>query len=166
MEISLHPRTCRRCLCTKFELFDDARDAHEFHFERITNQHFVEQRCAARMIVCVDKSRQHGHALCVDDLRAFSSKRSHFGRTSDGHEAARVYRKRLGARKCGIDGVDARINDDEVGINGCGGRGRVQRDRRRTQPGWSERADCAYGGESKEFAAGMAFGHVSVRAEG
>ena len=79
---------------------------------------------AAHVAVRVDESRRHGHLLGVDDPRARRREVADVGGRSDGDEAAVLDRERLGARQRRVDGVDARVDDDEVGFDAGPGPGR------------------------------------------
>jgi hypothetical protein len=69
-EVSLDPRSRRRLACFGAQLVDDAGDRHELDLERIADEHLVEQRRAAGVVVTVDESGHHCHPFGVDRLAA------------------------------------------------------------------------------------------------
>ena len=70
VEIALDPRARRRLLRLGAKLLDDARDRDELDLERIADEHFVEQRGAAGVIVAVGEAGHDRHLLRVERLRA------------------------------------------------------------------------------------------------
>src|SRR5438876_12455049 len=75
-EVPLDPRARRRLtrLCSK--LVDDARDRDEFYLERITDEHFIEERASTGVVVTVGEARDDRHLLCIEGLRAFPDEAS------------------------------------------------------------------------------------------
>ena len=78
VEVAVYPSTgrCGTRLVTQFG--DDAVDGDEFHLERVSHEHFVQERGTPRVIVRIDEARHDGHSLRVDQLRAFARERPHF----------------------------------------------------------------------------------------
>ena len=70
VEVSLDPVAGWRLAGARAQLADDAVDRDELDFERIADQHLVQQhRAPIRVIVAVDESRDDRHALRVEGLR-------------------------------------------------------------------------------------------------
>src|SRR5262245_16197539 len=79
VEVALDPGARRSLLRFGAKLLDDAVDGDEFDLERIADEYFVQQRRAARMVVCVDEPGHDGHLLCVERLRLFADQSANIG---------------------------------------------------------------------------------------
>ena len=86
VEVALDPGARRRLLRLRAQLLDDAGDRDEFDLERIADEHLVEQRRAARVIVAVDEAGHDRHLLRVERLRAFADEPSDVRGAPDGDE--------------------------------------------------------------------------------
>ena len=69
----------------------------------------------------VDEAGHHRHALGVEDRRAAGRQVADVACRSDGDEAAVLDGERFGARRRGVAGEDARIEEDEIGLAAGGG---------------------------------------------
>ena len=151
-EIALDPRA-RRCLPRlRAQLVDDAPDRHELDFVRVADDHFVEQHVAGRMVVAVDEAGHDGHLLRVDRLRVLADQPLDVAGLADRDESARRHSERLCCRHRVVDGVDLRVEDDEIGVLGLGGR---CRDTDRVKP-WNAGHGESGSSQTQEFPAAAA----------
>ena len=79
----------------------------------------VADAARARMIVGVDETGHHHHALGVEDPRFFA-RQAFDVVAAHGDEAAGAHGKGLGLRQCIVNGMDARVMDDQVRFLGIG----------------------------------------------
>ena len=91
-------------------------DRDELDFERIADQHLVEQRRAPGVVVRVDEAGDDGHPPGVERLRALADQRPHVGAAADRGEPGAGDGERLGARARAVYRVDLRVVDDQVGV--------------------------------------------------
>jgi hypothetical protein len=113
-----------------------ALDRDELDLEGVPDQHLVEQRRPAGMIVRVDEAGDDGHPLRVERPGPLARERAHVGARAEGGEPRAGNRERLDARQRSVDRVDLRVEDDEVGIDGGEGR-----ERPREEAGGARRGD-------------------------
>ena len=93
------------------------RDRDELDFERVADEHLVEQRVARRVVVAVGEARARWSSASRRTsavLLPASALISAVLPTAD--EPARLHRERFRRRHRGVDGVDLRVEDDEVGV--------------------------------------------------
>jgi len=110
------PRARRHGGGLSLELVDDALDRDELHFERIADQHLVEEGGAAGVVVTIDEAGHDGHLPGVEGLGPFADEPADVGAASDSDEATALQRECLGARRGGVHRVDAGVKDHEVGV--------------------------------------------------
>ena len=122
-EVAVHPRAGWHLLGARLQLADDAEDAHELHFEGIADQHVVEQRFAAGVVVAVDEAGHDGESLGIEGLRAWAGQVPDVAGAAHGSEAAAGDGERLGAGGARVHGVDRGIDHDQVrSLSPAGGR--------------------------------------------
>ena len=114
-ELPFDPRAWRSLFSPLLELFHDTVDRDELDLEWITNQHAVQEGFALGVVVTIDETRNDGHLLRVKNRRITAGEISDVGIAADRLESASLNGKRLRAWQLGIDRVDIRIDDDDVG---------------------------------------------------
>src|SRR6058998_477944 len=99
-EVAFDPSAGGRLARAIAELVDNAADGHELHFERITDQDFIEQRGPGRVVVAVGEARYDRHLPGIDRLGPFRDESLDIGGSADGDKPAAFHRQGLGAA-CG-----------------------------------------------------------------
>ena len=118
---------------------------------------------AAHVAVRIDEAWRDGRLLGIEHAGPRGREIAHVGGRADGEEPAVLDGEGLGARLRAVDGVDARVEDDQVGI-GAGSRlggGRRLR-RKSSQAAASDRANARKGGAEPEK---LSAGHPGHDAE-
>src|SRR5215831_20388290 len=87
VEESFHPEAGRHGARFGAQLLDDGIDGDELDLVRVSDEDFIKQRRARRVVMRVDEARNGGHAFRVVDLRSRTGERADVIAVADGRES-------------------------------------------------------------------------------